>query len=191
MRIPIRNKLDRVLTIFVELECDQYEVPVGGEAIIRLEDGHPHSVDIDDAWVTIWNEGGIATVEIIASSDKRVDDALMYARIWLHRLGAAVEASLIDDTVENLEISEGYFASRDQVFRAFHAGFLREDGTGSPGDVSVPTDHMLAACYCAGTSAGRLNRAAREAKSFPELGAAPFDTDTIQSAFAKALGNGR
>ena len=190
MRLPIRNKLDRVLTIFIELECGQYEVPVGGEAIIRLEDGYPHSIDIDDAWVTIWNEGGLAAVEVIVAIDKRVDDALMYSRIWLHRLGAKTEASLIDDTVENLELSEGYFAARDQVFRAFHSGFLREDAADGDLDAPIPDSHRLAACYCAGTRAGRLNRAAREARSFPELGAAPFDTDAIRSAFAKALGNG-
>lgn len=190
MRIPIRNKLDRVLTIFVELQCDQFEVPVGGEAIVRLEDGCPHSIDIDDAWVTIWDEGGTAAIEIIANSDKRVDDALMYTRIWLHRLGAKEEASLIDETVDRLEISDGYLSSRDRVFRAFHAGFLREDEGRSFEEIPSPQDHSLAACYCVGITAARLNRTAREDRAFPELSAAPFDTDTVRSAFANALADG-
>jgi hypothetical protein len=58
MRIPIRNKGGSPLTVFVELQCDQFEVPVGGEAIVRLADGCAHSIDVDRDWVTIWDEGG-------------------------------------------------------------------------------------------------------------------------------------
>jgi hypothetical protein len=58
VRIPIRNKGAKPLTVFIEPICDQYEVPVGGEAVVILEDGRPHSIDLfDDAWVSIWNEG--------------------------------------------------------------------------------------------------------------------------------------
>lgn len=58
MRLPIRNYLTTPLTIFIELECDQYKVPAGGEAAIILEDGHPHAIGIHpDNLVTIWNEG--------------------------------------------------------------------------------------------------------------------------------------
>lgn len=183
MRIPIRNKGDRPLTIFVELQCDQFEVPVGGEAIVRLADGQPHSIDVDDAWVTIWDESGDASVEVISNSDKRIDDALMLARVWLHGLGAGAEALLIDDTVARLETSIGYFAARDRVFRAFHAGF-------SGADRPSQENETLAACRAAGATAARLNDAARKARSFPELGAAPFETDTVRSAFSRALGNG-
>lgn len=183
MRIPIRNKGNRPLQIFVELQCDQFEVPIGGEAIVRLADGCRHSIDIDDAWVTIWDEGGDASVEVISSSDKRIDDALMLARVWLHRLGAEAEALLIDDIVERLETSIGYFAARDRVFRAFHAGFSGEDSQSQENEA-------LAACCLAGATAARLNDAARKARSFPELGAAPFDTDTARSAFSRALDNG-
>lgn len=183
MRIPIRNKADRPLTIFVELQCDEFEVPVGGEAIVRLTDGRPHSIDVDDAFVTIWDEGGDAEIEVISSGDKRIDEALSLVRVWLHRLGAKAEALLIDDTVERLEPSIGYFRARDRVFRAFHAGF-------SGGDSIREEDEKLAACCRAGATAARLNDAARTAQSFPELGAAPFDTDTAQSAFKRALGNG-
>jgi hypothetical protein len=52
MHIPIRNKGDRPLTVLVELQCEQFEVPVGGEAIVRPADGRPHSIDVDDAWIT-------------------------------------------------------------------------------------------------------------------------------------------
>ena len=66
MRLPIRNYLETPLTIFIEPICDQYEVPAGGEALVILEDGHPHSIDIHpENWVSIWNEGAErATVEI-------------------------------------------------------------------------------------------------------------------------------
>ena len=58
MRLPIRNYLSTPLTIFIEPECDQYEVPAGGEAAVILEDGHHHSIDIHpDNWVSIWNGG--------------------------------------------------------------------------------------------------------------------------------------
>jgi len=59
MRLPIRNKSARKLTVFMEPLCDQYEVPAGGEAIIRLEDGPAHSIDVDGDWVTIWDEGRV------------------------------------------------------------------------------------------------------------------------------------
>jgi hypothetical protein len=182
MRIPIRNKGNRPLTVFVELQCDQFEVPIGGEAIVRLEDGSPHSIDVDDAWVTVWDEVGNASVEVISSDDKRVDDALMYIRVWLHRLGAKTEALLIDQILEKLEISDGYFAARDRVFRAFYAGFSGQQR-------SWPTKDITS-CFAAGVAAAQLNDAARKARSFPELGGAPLDTDTVRSAFDRALGNG-
>jgi hypothetical protein len=66
MRLPIRNYLSTPLTIFIEPVCAQYEVPAGGEAVVTLEDGHQHSIDIHpDNWVSVWNEGlEWATVEI-------------------------------------------------------------------------------------------------------------------------------
>jgi hypothetical protein len=188
MRLPIRNKSGRPLTIFVEPVCSEFEVPVGGEAIVRLEDGPPHSIEVDDAWVTIWDEGLGASVEIVSSEDKRVDEALMLARVWLYQFGAESEAKLIDRTVEVLEPVEGYLSARLQVFRAFHGGFLNGE-QGHPADFDAQNPN-LAACYRAGMVAARLNRAARENRSFPELSAAaPLDTDTVRSAFARALAN--
>jgi hypothetical protein len=166
--------------VFVELQCDQFEVPVEGEAIVRLADGRPHSIDIGDAWVTVWDEEGDASIEVISKEDKCVDEALMLARVWLHRFGAVEEASLIDAAVERFEPAVGYLAGRRQVFRAFHDGFSGEAGVSD-------NDPTLAACYRAGRTAGQLNRDARTAKPFPDLGCAPFDTDTARSAFARAL----
>lgn len=66
MRLPIRNYLSAPMTVFIEPICDQYEVPAGGEVIITLEDGHPHSIDFHpDNWVSVWNEGPTpAVVEV-------------------------------------------------------------------------------------------------------------------------------
>ena len=183
MRIPIRNKSESSLTVFVELQCEQFEVPVGGEAIVRLADGRAHSIDVDLDWVTIWDEEGDASVEVISSSDKRVDDALMLARVWLHRMGAGNDALLLDSTVKSLESEIGYFAARDRVFRAFHAGFTGDDAPSQ-------NDKTVIACWRAGATAARLNEAARKARTFSELSAAPFDTDAARTAFNRALSNG-
>ncbi len=182
MRIPIRNKGEKPLTVFVELQCDQFEVPIGGEAIVRLADGRPHSIDVDSDWVTIWDEGGDASVEVISNSDKRVDEALMLARVWLHRMGAEADALRLDHTVESLEPTIGYLAARDRVFGAFYTGFAGHD-------VPSTNDDTIVACWRAGATAARLNEAARKARTFPELKAAPFDTDTARTAFNRALGN--
>jgi len=183
MRIPIRNKGNSPLTVFVELQCDQFEVPVGGEAIVRLADDRPHSIDIDRDWITIWDEGGNASVEVISTSDKRIDDALMLAGVWLRRMGADTDALLLSNAVEQLELDIGYFSARNRVFQAFHAGFT---GYGE----LTQNDEALAACRRAGENAARLNEAARETRTFPELSAAPFDTDLARAAFNRALGNG-
>jgi hypothetical protein len=138
---------------------------------------------VDRDWVTIWDEEGDASVEVISNSDKRVDDALMLARVWLHRMGADTDALLLDDTVERLEPDIGYFAARERVFQAFYTGFA---GHEEPS----PNDETLVACWRAGATAARLNDAARKARTFPELNAAPFDTDMARTAFNRALGNG-
>jgi hypothetical protein len=57
VKLPIRNYLAKPLTLFVEPYCHQYEIPPGGEAIIHLEDGQPHSIDYHpDEWVSVWDE---------------------------------------------------------------------------------------------------------------------------------------
>ena len=177
------------MTIFVEPWCEEFVVPIAGEAIVRLEDGAPHSIDIDDAWVTIWDEGGGAIVEIVSVDDKRVDDALMLAQTWLHRFGAEQEAKLIGRTVDELEPVVGYFNARAKVFGAFHDGFVSEEHGRSVSQGSW--EGRLAASYRIGVRAAQLNRAARENHTFPDLSAAaPLDTDTVRSAFTRALANG-
>lgn|GEM_PF-5014727 len=72
MRLPIRNYLPVPLTLLLEPLCDQYEIPPGGEAIVTLEDGRPHSLDFHpDNWVSLWDEGKnpMATVEVYADQD--------------------------------------------------------------------------------------------------------------------------
>ena len=70
MKIPVRNYLPTPLTIFIEPYCDQYEVPVGGEALVTLDDDFPFQIDVHpENWVSIWDEGIMrAVVEVF---DKR------------------------------------------------------------------------------------------------------------------------
>lgn len=186
MRLPIRNTYDRPLNIFMEPMCDQFEVPVDGMAIVRIEDGMLSLIDVNDAWVTIYDESCEAIVEIVSKEDQRVDDALRLAGTWLHRMGARREADLLDKAVEVLEPLAGYFQARRQVFAAFHDGLANEEQPGSTR--SVPRDEIPATCYRAGVQAARLNMTARKNRSFPELKApAPLDTDVVRSAFARAL----
>jgi hypothetical protein len=98
-------------------------------------------------------------------------------------MGAEADALLLDDTVGSLEPAVGYLAARDRVFKAFYTGF-------SGHDVPSQKDETIVACWRAGATAARLNEVARKARTFPELGAAPFDTDTARTAFNQALGNG-
>lgn len=69
MRLPIRNHLSEPLTLFIEPWCIEEEVPVGGQAIITLQDGRPHSIDIHpDHFVTVWDEGSeMPAVEVLDS----------------------------------------------------------------------------------------------------------------------------
>lgn len=58
MKLPVRNYLSTPLTIFIEPYCDQYEVPAGGQALVTLDDGYRHSIDVHpDQWISIWDEG--------------------------------------------------------------------------------------------------------------------------------------
>jgi len=74
--MPIRNYLPNSLTLFIEPICEQHEIPSGGEAIITLEDGQPHSLDYHpEDWISLWDEGRNlrAVVEVYPDQDfKRV-----------------------------------------------------------------------------------------------------------------------
>ena len=68
MKLPIRNFGSKPLTLFIELQCDEYEVPVNGEAIVTLEDGRSHSMEVRDDLFVIYDEGCNAEVEIVERS---------------------------------------------------------------------------------------------------------------------------
>lgn len=186
MRLPIRNHSRESLTVLIEPMCYEHPLAVGEEAIVRLEDGLPHSIDISEGWVTIWDEGCNATVEVVSKSDKSVDDALDLAATWLYRLGAERESWLIRAAIDELECVSGYFSARARVFAAFYDGFLRIDGERFTEPRPEWRGETLEACYQAGLTAAELNRSARQDRSHAELGAAPFDTDTVQSEFSNA-----
>ncbi|WP_443970477.1 hypothetical protein [Sphingobium sp. CR28] len=97
-------------------------------------------------------------------------------------MGAKADALILDDTVEDLEPVVGYLAARELVFKAFHAGFAGDDAPSMK-------DKTITACWRAGATAAQLNEEASKARSFPELSAAPFDTDSARTAFNRALGN--
>ena len=66
VKLPIRNCTSRPVNLFIEPVCDEYEVPVGAEAIVTLPDGLPHSIELQDGLIVIWNEANdFAGVEII------------------------------------------------------------------------------------------------------------------------------
>jgi len=132
-------------------------------------DGRYHDKAVLRRWLGLW-----LRFEQAGSDDAR---RLLVGTGARHILARPL---LIDDAVERLETSIGYFAARDRVFRTFHAGFA---GSECP----LQGTESLTACVLAGAVAARLNEAARTARSFPELGAAPFDTDTTRSAFDHAL----
>jgi predicted secreted protein len=185
MKLPIRNKSDRPLTIFVEPLCDTFEVPVGGRAIVRLEDGQPHSIDIDEAWVTIWDGGSDATVEVVTEEDESVEHALGLVRVWLYQMAAKDDAHLMDRIIADFEIEQGYVEARARVFAAFHQGFTSPSAE-SPSVDDAPRSAGLTACRRVGATAALLNLAERKNRQFPGKGMGPLDTDTVRTAFERA-----
>ena len=72
MKLPIRNKTSESILLFIEVTCEEYEIPAGGEALVTLEDGQPHSIDLHDRQITVWNEGyERALVDISAPQPER------------------------------------------------------------------------------------------------------------------------
>lgn len=66
MKLPIRNYTSEPLTLFIEPYCDEFQIPAGREAIVTIDDGRPHSIDVHPHnWVSLWNEGSsFAEVQI-------------------------------------------------------------------------------------------------------------------------------
>ncbi|PSJ40466.1 hypothetical protein [Allosphingosinicella deserti] len=61
MQIPIRNSSSAPLTLFIEPICDQYEIPVGGEAIVTLRMDADHMLDWhEENWLSLWDGGVIS-----------------------------------------------------------------------------------------------------------------------------------
>jgi hypothetical protein len=71
MRLPIRNHGDTPLTLMILPAGSEYPVPVGGEAIVTLEDGRPHAIDVHlGNAVTISDEGLVLPAEVEVYPDQ-------------------------------------------------------------------------------------------------------------------------
>ncbi len=191
MRLPIRNKTDWALHIFIEPWCDDYEVPPKGEAFVHLEDGLPHSIDVFDGQVSIWSEGAEgAKVDVVSEGDQSIAQALSLARVWLFQLGGRDVAMWMEEALDRLEISEGYLISRARTFAAFHAGFTAKEAEQKPKGPELAAwsgENDLAAAWIAGGAAAWLNRRARLRFAFPGWGKGPLDTDHARESFARAM----
>lgn len=190
MRLPIRNKTERTLHVFIEPWCDNYELPPKGEAFVHLEDGHPHSIDVFDGQVSIWSEGAKEVrVDVVSEEDQSIAQALQFARVWLYQLGGRDAADAMDEAIARLEGSQGYLKARACIFDAFHQGFHAKEAEQKPRRAALPPwpgDDLLAAAWAAGGTAAWLNRRARRRFAFPGWGVGPLDTDYAREVFAKA-----
>jgi hypothetical protein len=182
MKLPIRNRSDKPLTLFFEPWCNEHVVPPGGEALLRFDGAQLHSIDVEDGWLTIWEEGsGTVAVEVIGEEHREVADTLGIARGWLHRLGGQRAVEAMVSSLAALEEAHGHAEAHALAFTAFRQGF--EAGKADAPWTGPP---LAAPCYEAGARAARLNRRARWLWTFPGWGKGPFDTDTIRTAFARA-----
>jgi hypothetical protein len=66
VKLPIVNRTDKPLTIFMEIYCNEYEVPPGGEAILDLDEW-PEAIEVHEGQVSIWDKGFNSPVEINAA----------------------------------------------------------------------------------------------------------------------------
>ena len=71
MKLPIRNHSASPITLFIEPRCEEHEIPPGGEAIVTLEAGRPHSIDLHpNQWVSLWDEGTNPLAEVRVFPDQ-------------------------------------------------------------------------------------------------------------------------
>lgn len=94
MKLPIRNYTSTPLTLFIEPHCNQHEIPPGGEAIVILSDGKPHSLDFrPENWVSpcFGAEGAGRGTRMMAYDFERwvANEALSRRNPWLRRVYAA------------------------------------------------------------------------------------------------------
>ena len=193
MKLPIRNRTSTPLTLFIEPHCDQHEISAGGEAIVTLDDGETHSLDIHpENWVSLWNEGAsLAVVDVVSKEQNTVVDALAFARMWLYRFGPQGEAAArdMDDAVERLEEAKGYVLAHFAVYKAFRQGYRRKANEIEPDGAVLPKwsgSEALAGAYHAGGVAAYFNHRTQRDPSLIELGKPPFDTEVARLKFEAA-----
>jgi hypothetical protein len=192
MKLPIRNRTASPLTLFIEPNCHQFEIPPEGEAIVTLDDGPAHSLDFhSENWVSLWNEGGEAVVDIVSKEQQSVVDALNFARMWLFQYGSLGEAAAkeLDDAVKAGERARGYVETRFAVYRAFRVGFRAKAAEAEPSDARLPDwsgGKALAGAYRAGGVAAYCNYRTRLEPKLIELGEPPFDTEVALEKFSDA-----
>ena len=194
MKMPIRNYTSQPLTLFVEPYCDQFEIGPGEEAIVTLEEGRPHSLDLHaDNFVSLWDEGQseAAIVEVVSKDQNLVVDALSFARGWLFHFGSEGEAAArgIDTVVEREEPGSGYVGARFAAYKAFREGYRAMQSQPHPDDSALPQwdgRAALAGAYRAGCMGAVFNQRVRLKPDLVELGEAPFDTDTARLKFEQA-----
>ena len=193
MRLPIRNHTSAPVTLFIEPLCDQYEIPPGGEAIVTLDDGEPHSLDYHpENWVSLWNEGASeAVVEVVSKEQKVVVEALAFSHGWLQHYGRQGEAAAKDlaAAVDREEKATGYLLARFAAYRAFRDGFRAKEAEVRPHGAELPAwpgSERLSGAYAAGGTAAYFNRRTRLKPRLIELRQAPFDTDVALALFEEA-----
>jgi len=193
MKLPIRNRTSRPLTLFIEPYCDEHEIPPDGEAIVTLADGEPHSLDIHpENWVSLWDEGKCpGVVEVVSKEQNAVVDALAFVRGWLRHFGPEGKAAAteIDDAVAHAEDSSGYVGARLATYSAFRDGYRLKQAQAEPTGAALPKwsgREPLAGAYRAGGIAALFNHRVRRQPSLIELGEPPFDTDVARRKFAEA-----
>lgn len=195
MKLPIRNRTSETLTLFIEPYCEEHEIAPGEEAIVRLEDGRPHSLDFhSDNFMTLWDEGETeAIVEVVSKEQNVVVDALSFVRGWLFQFGAEGEAAAtdIDHAVEREEETSGYVAARFAAYKAFRDGYRKMQSQANPDGAALPQwsgPGKLAGAYRAGGVGAIFNHRVRLKPSLIELGKPPFDTDVARLKFEEADG---
>lgn len=66
MKLPIRNRMSKPLVLIIEPLGEDHTVPPGGEAVVSINDGELHSIDVSDDHIIIWDEGSFDTTVAVA-----------------------------------------------------------------------------------------------------------------------------
>jgi hypothetical protein len=74
MKLPVRNRNSAPLLLIIEPFYETFEIPPGGEALVTLRDGCPHSIDVhEDHCLTIWNESTFPAEVVVFSTQPSVE----------------------------------------------------------------------------------------------------------------------